>query len=135
MNKTRLLELADHIEQLPHFKGELLPGKECSYDLTGFNMAQWVFARECGTAMCIAGHTVEKYGSNRQRKEFLKGTLLICLTAGSLLELDMNQARALFTPDIERTDLEEWMERVTPTEASNAIRRLVDGVPLHKIWD
>lgn len=109
MNKERLTELADYIENLPHYTKQELPIQKIQYyltseaydlnyfnQITGFNMDHWFSDRECGTAGCIAGHTIAKYGTDEEKKFALNSPFTPGLVACRLLELGIDESSCLF---------------------------------------
>ena len=137
MNKERLTELADYIEKLPHFtKNEIVqkPIMELNIDyfdqIKGFNMARWFSDRECGTAGCIAGHTISLFASEEEKERVLNSPIFLpSAIARNLLDIDSFDALTLFQPNTL-----SW-NQITPKEAAQAIRKLRDGVDPEEIWN
>lgn len=123
MNKQKLLELADHIEKMPHFPyryqdpdhddamEKFLDGDDQHY----FNMLTYIETNSvCGTVCCVAGETVRLWGHPQWA-----GTIV--RQAADILDLDMDRAMSLFHPP-ERL---EWGS-LTPAQAAHVIRQLAE---------
>lgn len=140
MNKERLLELAEHLEQVPHMDDLSHDGRgreKTFFDMYNrlskgakiqfFNMRSYCFEDECGTAGCIAGHAAALF-TPKDYLEAASGGW--SLSAKKALGLTGAQADALFYVPTEHGDAED----ATPEDAANACRRLAAGVPLKKLW-
>jgi hypothetical protein len=109
MNKERILALADLIEAQPH------TGLN---EKTGFNMGE--YRHECGTPACIAGWAAA--ASVGDTTGTIKLEMYADIQAQQFLDLDGDQASALFQPPCE--DEDEWDE-ITPDHAAFTLRHLV----------
>lgn len=108
MNKQRILDLADHIEHLPHVTGcDAVPGVD------SFTMEYVRY--NCGTPACICGWAAHFLG-NPNRLSYEKD-------AADYLGLDERWARVhLFYPRGTGCNLSE----LTPQRAAEALRRLAN---------
>lgn len=126
MNVDRMLQLADHIETLPHAPvkftsvgpqvidaDDLIEESDLS-EVTEFNMLEF----HCGTTACIAGHAVKLF-SERDT------SVPIDRHAAILLGLDGVQKTDLFYNFDGYVSTEKSLEKITPKEAADAIRRMV----------
>lgn len=140
MNRERLLKLADILEKTPHFTKPTTPGKDNVLELLptvkGFNMAQFIAHRECGTAGCIAGLTVFHFGEKGildnppDPTSILDDREGVFVTARALLDLSYHEAKALFYADGRTTPL----ETITPREAATACRQLAVSGSSYRLW-
>lgn len=107
MNKERILELADYIEQLPQAGHTGYEGPE-QLPVQSFYMASY----SCGTAACIAGHALRLWHDNHDYA-------LTRWAAARILDIGPNVVgKHLFVPDgIDLTD-------VKPIEAARVLREL-----------
>ena len=103
MNKQRLIELADALENLEP-------------DIH-FDMDRWLIKTVCGTTCCIAGLASMMWAHDRCSAEYTVG-----LHATRLLGLTHDEATELFMAY-------GWPEDagdITPTQAAHCIRNLVE---------
>ncbi|QIG75334.1 hypothetical protein EVC29_105 [Rhizobium phage RHph_Y52] len=100
MNKERILQLADHIENLP--------------DPSKFDMGS--YGHRCGAPACFAGHTFELFAGGH--RETLGGGE-IHATAASLLDLTDVEADRLFTPSTVVIREFGQIDHITPYDISN----------------
>lgn len=117
LNKRRILALAKMLraKRNPVFKGKPV----------GFNMAVFdpspVYrdrtGKRCGTACCIAGWTVLKYGHEDQKGD------ADSYIAGELLGLTPEQADMLFNPF--QVAVCDW-ENISPKRAARTLERLAE---------
>ena len=109
MNKENILALADHLDTVPDIAPGL-PRGTVSFDMgTYFTLNRGAFIvdddgdygeyhEHCGTAACIAGHTIILFGSHYQRARLKDQSLEVHIAARRLLELDADGANKLFEP-------------------------------------
>ena len=113
MNRERMLELADYIEDLEYVRYDDIGSRDWNADrspiATHFNMIQWAAECECGTVCCIGGAA-----------EIMAGTGPG--TASKVLGLHGFNESALFHPP-NRLD---W-DVITPEIAADALRKLANG--------
>jgi hypothetical protein len=112
MNKERILQLADHLDNLPPTE-------------PGFYMGSWfqpvdenldgdsteVIRNECGTAACIAGHALRYFEDVPVKFSYP------ALAAGEILDLTYGQGDDLFTPF-------NHMNETDPHKAARVLRHL-----------
>lgn len=139
MNRERILALAEHLEQVLHHEvssggfttmSDMFNRLRHCKPMKFFNMGSYCAAigdedPECMTAGCIAGHAVALWPPYR----FVEHSGWYS-DARRILGLDSYEADALFYLPTGRD-----MSAVQPHEAAQACRRLVDDVPLDKLWD
>lgn len=117
MNKERILELADDVENM-HYAAI---GPEDTTRRDCFNMVLYKF--DCGAPACLAGHAVMKYGSLSQ-KTYRGGR--ISYIAQHLLGLTDLQRQLLFEPDfIVWHPGKDESPVVEPEVAAKVLRNLV----------
>lgn len=106
MNKDRILQLADIIEQ------------SASFDMNYFFVPFVDTENDCGTPACIAGHAIHHFqGVNNTVLPFTRH-------AAFLLDLDREHAAILFgTHDY--VDLD--MDLITPAVAASHLRNIAAG--------
>ena len=110
MNVERIIELANHIEALDHAP------KLCWVESSEkFDMSKWNY--ECGSPACMAGHALwllDKHLKNRNHRT-------VEAAAAELLELDEDDAEALFTP-VERYMGIWQLSEIEPKTAAAVLR-------------
>ena len=113
MNKQRIIELADKIEQLEHdHQGSYSNG------IKGFNMSY--YSDSCGSPSCIAGWIVHMYHDD-PRSVLVGDPYDISRKAAELIDLDRRQADWLFEPSFMR-----GYYSITPAEASITLHKLAE---------
>jgi len=131
LDRSRLRELADAIEGLPHFvEPHENPYSDLQVEeLEGFNMVNWLERKECGTAGCIAGWAAHLWGDEDDPTtsiaENAQYILRICRMESAYL---VNPASYL--PEISR----QQMHHITPAEAARCLRLVADGVSAAEAW-
>ena len=113
MNKERIIELADKIEQLEHDENG-----SYSNGINGFCMNY--FSDVCGSPSCIAGWAVHMYHPD-SKDLLLSGPAKISQSAADLLGIDKHVAGMLFEPN--RFDV---YNHITPQEASITLRKFAE---------
>ena len=116
MNRERLIQLAEHIRKLQHYTTFVHPFSTRETELNGFNMAYVAGTTDCGTAGCIAGHTLSLFTPTKDPNADLEME-----EVGELLGLTPTQATELFMAPRRRLD------EITPAEAADACLRVADG--------
>jgi len=107
MNKKRLLQLADIVENQIHSLS--------FFDSSGFNMRY--VQHDCGTPSCIAGFVLE------QSELKWDDSMYYTNHVAEYLDISHEDAIRLCEPsDIER----RFWQDITPSQAAKTIRRLVD---------
>jgi len=129
MNKERLLELADAIEQAPHLavnsiehrynhiRAAQIDGSLPNYYCQGVWLVDVLGRGSCG---CVAGWAVALWGDDE--------ALTVWASAVKALDLTQAEAERLFYGDGNPYN-------TTPAEAANAIRRLTEGKDPWEIWN
>lgn len=138
MNKERLLQLADHLDQMETVESiplghnsissrVFLASKNCKVER--FWMSHWLMSQYnhrghlCNTIGCIAGVTVSLFGHDEDADyDFTPSTQLL---AKNLLGLTDSQAASLFTPHLSDPSIDH--NSITAKDAAVACRRLVEG--------
>ena len=134
MNKERILELAAHIEKLPHAyakKGSYLVDDENAPEGDAFYIGRWVYItydeqeNRCRTPACLAGWTVflfdnEQFSQIDFDEEWVTST-------SELLGLDHATADELCVPPYELID------KITPKVAASVLRNLAETGEV--VWD
>jgi hypothetical protein len=122
MNKQRILKLADLIEAAPHDLTRRTPG-------LSFDMSTYVNYHGCGTAACIAGWTVLKFGDDKW-----SGTS-VSQYARRLLDLKEYVANKLFLPTHPQNESNDQddpsyvhlnYDQITPSMAAAQLRNLAE---------
>ena len=111
MNKERILEIADLIET--------------GHERMVFDMGVFGDEHPCGTAACIAGWTVARFGESGRAKKIDHRRPLNALFfdgALSVLGLSFPEAQRLFAPNEERDGVS--MAEVTAPHAVRTLRHL-----------
>ena len=114
MNKERIMEIADLIET--------------GHERMVFDMGVFGDEHPCGTAACIAGWTVARFGENDDTKEIDHRRPVLNFDvfddALSVLGLSFPEARQLFAPNEERDGVS--MTEVTASHAVRTLRHLAE---------
>lgn len=131
MDKKRMFQLADHIEQLEYAQGAVgVDGDPVAFNMNNF----------CGSACCIAGWAnflfpdKEEYGL-----EDLSLDGRVQAGAELKLGLDPDTAGELFMPSDGPFFDEDYevlipYEDITPKQAANAIRLVANGEHVKDAW-
>src|SRR5882724_105533 len=114
MNIKRLEALASYIEGLPH-EPSLEKGHKGQ-----FNMAWIVF--DCGAPACLASHAQVLFSGDIRSRSIIAGLKF----AQELLDLTETQRQQLLAPTYRLTYNIE-LDKITPKQAAQAIRRLITG--------
>ena len=148
MNVERLRLLADHVETLEHAKGartDHLEHRETTPfpEVRLFNM-NWYFGmayadldeyyddaghHPCRSSACLAGWTCLLWPPDGPRDRGAKEY------AQEALDLTLQEATVLFTPNAEFPGPLSQLTFITPADAARACRALADGNPPLTIWD
>ena len=123
MNKERMLELAAFIRTLEHVTEGKITNLPTTIPTINLFCMNYFVARDydgCGSAGCIAGAAVYKYAP-------LTPSGNVEAKGREVLDLDPDEAYALFTPDTEliRDDFE--YEDVTPETAAQVVEAAAAG--------
>ena len=92
MHVKRIGQLAETIRNLP--SADPFASEEPTVE--SFSMEAWQF--ECGSPSCIAGWTVELFGSEDQKRIAIHNGDMTFEVARNLLRIGQEDAEALFTP-------------------------------------
>lgn len=116
MNRLRILELADRIENLEH-----VSSNEIEPPSNSFNMELFTFSgpETCGTPACICGWAVYLWGSYSIKERIGSSH------GEKVLDITREQAQRLFFP--------RGADRRTPEEAANVLRRFAETGQVY--WD
>lgn len=121
MNRERLLELADHIEKMPMWRGPLRDLWNSHTETHYFSIDHYAEkSQSCGTVCCIAGETVRLWGPQFPLERASSLDPGYCETAGRLLGLDREQEQHLFLPPLRR------QFSFTPKVSASCIRHLAE---------
>ena len=125
MNKHKLMELADHIENLPHEKGwgyghQSYPIAHCGRsdrkgNLSRFNMAHWL--TNDGKCGCIAGWTCELYGWGDDPLASIKDQADSHI--GLSYDRNLDYIRNFFQPNMK-------LAEITPKQAARFLRIMAE---------
>ena len=120
MNKQRMLELADHIEGLPH-RGRLQPDRAAIFD-----MGHWWIGNEhtCGTMGCIAGWAANLFEVKRPSVSIQSSWVQL---VREILDLSYAEARTLCVPDTN-------LAAITPAQAAGTLRLMASGCTAERAW-
>ena len=115
MNKERILEIADLIE--------------AGHERMVFDMTEWGGEHPCGTAACIAGWTVARFGWNGRAMQIdhrrpLGGGRDVFDGAQCVFGLAYSEAQRLFAPNERRDGADMW--EVTAEHAVRTLRHLAE---------
>ena len=140
MRTDRLRELADVIEQAPHFRHEWPLNSIGATELIisvvhglpdSFNLGAWCYTSDsdCGTTACIAGYAVGLFAPDDT-----VGEAGISAQAAELLDLTDEQSMELFTPSNFATRMPQG--EVTPQQVADALRLLANepDMEIREVW-
>ena len=113
-----------NVERMLHLADQLANPTDPKLRLVTFNMADFSSSQDyvedaisCGTAACIGGYACILFGA--------EGATIHGAEAGVLLDLTIDQARALFYNQFGYISKEHLLNEITVAQAVEAIRRMV----------
>ena len=127
--RGRLLQLADHIEGVEHYK---MTKGDCIYvdpTPTGdmFNMFRFFSEGECGTTRCIGGWSEAIFGEGKVFSEEKMAEQLG-------MEIGEVQKIAYCASSIRECATEKYPPAITPTQAAGMLRFVAGGDPVKQAW-